>query len=122
MRIGFEALDDVDVTSDLREAVCRKVTERVASSVFAGVQDLRLRLRRSKDALLCVAIVGLSGGDLVTSTATNGTPLEAVVAALDGLPERIERAHQYDRRSKSADDGNRHAAVREELHRLFDRV
>lgn len=122
MRVGFEALDDVDVTSDVRDAVSRKVNERVASSMFAGVQDLRLRLRRTKDALLCVAIVGFAGGDLVTSTATSATPLEAIVDALDGLPERIERAHRSDRRSKSADDGDRHAAVRHELKRLLDRA
>ena len=121
MRIGFESLDDVDLTSDDRDAVSRKVSERITSSVFAGVQDLRLRLRRTKDALLCVAIVGLAGGDLVTSVATSGTPLEAVVDALDGLPERIERAQKIDRRSKSADDGDRHAAVREALKRLLDR-
>lgn len=123
MRIGLEALDDVDVTSDVRDAVSRKVSERAASSAFAGVQDLRLRLRRTKDALLCVAMVGFAGGDLVTSTATRDTPLEAVVDALDGLPERIERAHRIDRRSVSAADGaDRHAAVREALKRLLDRA
>jgi hypothetical protein len=121
MRIGLEALDDVDVTSDVRDAVSRTVSERAASSVFAGVQDLRLRLRRTKDALLCVAMVGFAGGDLVTSTAPRATPLEAVVQALDGLPDRIERAHRIDRRTKSAEDGDRHAAVRDELKRLLDR-
>jgi hypothetical protein len=122
MRIGLEGLDGIDVTGDLRETVDRKVSERVGSSVFAGVQDLRLRLRRSKDALLCVAIVGFAGGDLVTSTATSGTPLEAVADALDGLPERIERANRTDRRSMPADGGDRHAVVRAELRRLLGRA
>ena len=61
MRVALEALD-VDVPSDLQEAVCRKVKERVGTSVFSGVQDLRLRLRRAKGALLCVAAVGFPGG------------------------------------------------------------
>ena len=124
MRIGLEALDDVDVTNDVRDAVSRKVNESVASSMFAGVQDLRLRLRRTKDALLCVAIVGFAGGDLVTSTATSSTPLEAVVDALDGLSERIESAQRFERRPKTAyaDNGDRHAAVRDELKRLLDRA
>ena len=122
MRIGLESLDDVDLASDVREAVSRKVDERVSSSAFAGVQDLRLRLRRTKDALLCVAIVGFAGGDLVTSTATSDTPLDAVVDALDGLPARMERVHRADRRSTPADDGGRHAAVREELKRLLARA
>lgn len=120
MRIGLESIDDVDITNDVREAVSRKVNERVASSVFAGVQDLRLRLRRTKDALLCVAIVGFAGGELVTSVATSGTPLEAVVDALDGLPARIERVHRLERGSKSGADRDRHAAVRGELKRLLD--
>jgi len=118
MRVGLEALDDVEVSSDVREAVSRTVRERSGSSVFAGVADLRLRLRRTKDALLCVAIVGFAGGDLVTSTATSGTPLEAVVDALDGLSERIDR--RTDRRSSgSASGADRHAAVRNELKRLL---
>jgi hypothetical protein len=122
MRIGLEALDDVDVTSDVREAVDRKVNERVDSPMFTGAQDLRLRLRRTKDALLCVAIVGFAGGDLVTSTAARNTPLEAVVDALEGLSERIERVQRFDRRSQTATDAaDRHAAVRGELKRLLDR-
>ena len=60
MRVGLEALDDVEVSSDVREEVSRKVSERFASSVFAGVEDLRLRLRRTKGALLCVVAVGFS--------------------------------------------------------------
>jgi hypothetical protein len=117
MRVGFEALD-VDVSSDVREAVGRKVSERFASSVFAGAEDLRLRLRRTKGALLCVAVVGFIGGDLVTSTATSESPLEAVVDALDRLPERIDRVHRTDRRASAVD---RHAVVRDELKRLLDR-
>src|SRR5690242_20141957 len=96
IRVGLEAGDDVDVSPELREVVEREVTERWSSSVFAGVRDLRLRLLRSKGALLCVAMVGFAGGDLVTSTATRNTPLDAVVDALEGLPERIVRIHRSD--------------------------
>ncbi len=117
MRVGLEALDDVQVSSEVREAVSRQVTERVASSVFSGVQDLRLRLRRTKGALLCVAVVGFAGGDLVTSTATSESPLEAVVDALDGLPARMQRVHRAESRSQ-----DRHAAVRAELKKLLDRA
>ena len=117
MRVGFDVLDDVQVSSDERDAVTRTVSERFASSVFAGVEDLRLRLRRTKGALLCVVMVGFASGDLVTSTATSDTPLEAVVDALDALPERIDRVQRSDRRS--ANDADRHAAVREELKRLL---
>jgi hypothetical protein len=116
MRVGFEALD-VDVSSDVRDAVSRTVSERLASSVFAEVQDLRLRLHRTKGALLCVAVVGFVGGDLVTSTATSDSPLGAIVDALDRLPGRIGLAHRTDRRPNDVD---RHAAVREELKRLLD--
>ena len=121
MRIALEALD-VHVPSDVREAVSRKVSERVASSVFSGVQDLRLRLRRTKGALLCVAAVGFVGGDLVTSTATSNSPLEAIVDALDGLPERIDRVHRTDRSARKFTSGDSHAVVREELKRLLDRT
>src|SRR5688500_9602878 len=117
MRVGFDVLDDVQVSSDERDAVTRTVSERFASSVFAGVEDLRLRLRRTKGALLCVVMVGFASGDLVTSTATSDTPLEAVVDALDALPERIDRVQRSDRRS--GNDADRHAAVREELKRLL---
>ena len=113
MRVGFEALDGVQLSSDLREALARKVSER--SSVFAGVDDLRLRLRRTKGALLCVAMVGFASGELVTSTATSATPFEAAVDALDALPERIERAQRTDARANV----DRHAAVREALKRLL---
>lgn len=122
MRVGLEALDDVQVSSEVREAVSRQLTERIASSVFSGVQDLRLRLRRSKGALLCVAIVGFAGGDLVTSTATSESPLDAMVDALDGLPARMQRVQRTDARSKDANDADRHAAVRAELKRLLDRA
>jgi len=122
MRVGFESLDDIQVSSDVCEAVSRTVSERFTSSVFAGVVDLRLRLRRTKGALLCVAIVGFVGGDLVTSTATSDSPLEAVVDALDGLPERIGRVHRTERRPEVPVDVERHAAVRDELKRLLDRA
>jgi hypothetical protein len=121
MRVGLEAPDDFQVSREVRDAVSRQVAERVASSVFAGVQDLRLRLRRTKDALLCVAIVGFAGGDLVTSVATSRSPLEAVVDALDGLPARIERVHRTDSRSNNASP-DRHAAVRAQLKMLLDRA
>jgi hypothetical protein len=119
MRVGFEALD-VQVGSDVRDAVTRKVNERVAMSVFSGVQDLRVRLRQTKAAFLCVAAVGFAGGDLVTSTATSDHPLGAVMNALDGLPERIGRVHRTERRSES--DADRHVAVREELKKLLARA
>jgi hypothetical protein len=120
VRVAFEAID-VDVPSDVREVMSQKVKERLASSIFSGVQDLRLRLRRTKGALLCVAAVGFVGGDLVTSTGTSSSPLEAMVDAMDGLPERIDRAHR-DRRTNGSTSGDRHAAVREELKRLLDRA
>src|SRR6185369_5920681 len=96
MRVALEALD-VRVGDDVLKAVNREVTERVPSSVFAGVRDLRLRLRQTKGALLCVAAAGFAGGDLVTSTATSNNPLEAIVGALEGLPDRIDRVHHRDR-------------------------
>lgn len=120
MRVALEALD-VDVPNDVVEAVNHKVKQRVASSIFSGVQDLRLRLRRSKGALLCVAAVGFAGGDLVTSTATSSSPLEAIVDALDGLPERIDRVHRNDQRS-AAMSPDRHAAIRETLKLMLDRA
>lgn len=119
MRIALDTMD-VDVSSEEREVVRRKVSERVASSVFAGVQDLRLRLRQTKGALLCVAAVGFVGGDLVTSTATSDSPVEAIVDALEGLPERIDRVHRASAASATPLDG--HAAVREELRRLLARA
>lgn len=116
MRVALEALDDVSVADDVLEAVNREVTERTRSPLFVGVRDLRLRLRQVKGALLCIVAVGFSGGDLVTSTATSKTPLEAIVGALDALPERIERIHQP---RSSAPAADRHAAVRAELTRLL---
>lgn len=117
MRVGFEALD-VDVSKDERDAVCRTVKERSSSSTFSGVQDLRLRLRRVKGALLCVAIVGFAEGDLVTSTATSSSPLGAVVDALDALPQRLDRMPRIER-PKNAVAAARHAALREEVKRLL---
>jgi hypothetical protein len=117
MRVGFEALD-VDVSSDERDAVCRTVKERSSSSMFSGVQDLRLRLRQVKGALLCVAIVGFAEGKLVTSTATSSSPLGAVVEALDGLPQRLDRMPRIER-PRNAVATARHAALREEVKRLL---
>jgi hypothetical protein len=124
MRVGFEALEDVVVSNDVREAVCRKVKEGVASSLFAGVEDLRVRLRRSKGALVAVAIVGFAGGGLVTSTATSDKDdaLEAVVDALDGIPSHLDRAQRSYRRAESAPSPERHAAVREHLRKMLDRA
>jgi hypothetical protein len=116
MRVALEALD-VGVADDVLEAVSREVTERTSSSVFQGVRDLRLRLRRAKGALLCVAAVGFVSGDLVTSTATSDSPLDAIVGALEGLPDRIDRAYRHEHRATAGQDG--HAAVREELRRLL---
>ena len=120
MRVGFDVEDDVSVSGDLRDAVSRKVSERFGASVFAGVEDLRLRLRRTKGALLCVAMVGFAGGSLVTSTATSASPLEAIRGALDGLPARIDRVRGLDGRTSNTVDN--HAAVREELKRLLARA
>lgn len=120
MRVGLEALDDVQVSSEVREAVCRQVKARTA--VFSGAADLRLRLRRTKGALLCVAIVGFAGGDLVTSTATSESPLDAVVDALDGLPARMERVHRTEARANDPSAADRHAAVRARLKMLLDRA
>jgi hypothetical protein len=121
MRVALEALD-VDVADDDLEAMSREVTERVGSTVFAGARDIRLRLRRAQGALLCVAAVGFAGGDLVTSTAISDTPLEALVGALEGLPDRIESVHRGDHRPSSAPTMTRHAAVREQLKRLLERA
>ena len=124
MRVGFEALEDVEVSSDVREAVCRKVNEGVAASLFAGVDDLRLRLRRTKGVLVAVAIVGFAGGGLATSTATSASndPLEAVAGALDGIPAHLDRAQRSYRRSEDAPGADRHAAVRDHLRKVLDRA
>lgn len=115
MHFAIEALD-VGVDDDVLLAANREVSARVASSLFAGVRDVRLRLRQAKGALLCVVAVGFAGGDLVTSTATGERPLEAIVGALDGLPDRVDRVHRRETRPS----GLTHAAVRDELKRLLD--
>lgn len=97
MHVAVEALDVGVADADL-EAVSREVSQRFTSSLFAGVRDLRLRLRSAQGALLCVAVVGFAGGGLVTSTATSDTPLTAMVGALDGLPERMDRIHRAEGR------------------------
>ena len=124
MRVRFEALEDVQVSDDVREAVCRKVKESQASSLFAGVDDLRLRLRRTKGVLVAVAIVGFAGGGLATSTAASasGDPLEAVVGALDGIPAHLDRIQRAYRRSEEATSTARHAAVRDHLRKMLDRA
>ena len=114
MNVAVEALDVGLADADL-EAVSREVTQRAASSLFAGVRDLRLRLRSAKGALLCVAVVGFAGGELVTSTATSDTPLAAMVGALEGLPERMDRMHRAEPKPAAFD----HAPVRAELKRLL---
>jgi hypothetical protein len=121
MRVALEAPELWDAESGCLEAVNREVTERLSSSAFADARDVRLRLRRAKGALLCVAIVGFAGGDLVTSTATSNTPLEAIAGALEALPNRIDRIHRTDRPDTSS-TMTRHAAVRAELKRLLDRA
>jgi hypothetical protein len=115
MHVAVDALDVGVAESDL-EAVSREVTSRFASSLFAGVRDLRLRLRSAQGALLCVAVVGFAGGKLVTSTATSDTPLAAMVGALDGLPERMDRIQRTEVPASGAD----HAPVRAELKRLLE--
>lgn len=121
MRVGIDT-EDVHVPSEVCEEVRRTVNGRLEASVFAGVADLRLRLRRTQNALLCVAMVGFVGGDLVTSTATSDDPLGAVVDALDALPARIDRLHRSERASADASSPDRHAAVRDELRRLLART
>ena len=125
MRVGFEALEDLEVSDDVREAVCKKVKEGVASSLFAGVDDLRLRLRRTtKGVLVAVAIVGFAGGGLATSTATSTSndPLAAVSDALDGIPAHLDRAQRSYRRAEDAPSTDRHAAVREHVRRVLDQA
>lgn len=109
MRVAVEA-NDVGVSAAELDAVNREVTARAQSPMFAGAKDLRFRLRQVKGALLCIVAVGFSGGDLVTSTATSKTPLEAMVGALDGLPERMERLPRIEHRAAPT-----HASVRDQL-------
>jgi len=119
MRVAVEALDDITVTDDMLSAVDSEVRERVSASaaVLEGARDLRLRLRNVKGALLCIVAVGFSGGDLVTSTATRSTPMEAVVEALDGLPDRIASGRVIQRNELRG--SATHAEVRAELKRLL---
>jgi hypothetical protein len=112
MRVAVDA-EDVGLSEAELDAVNREVTARVQSPLFEGVRDLRFRLRQVKGALLCVVAVGFSAGDLVTSTATSKTPLEAMVTALDGLPERMERIPRIEHRPPT------HAAVRNKLKLLL---
>jgi hypothetical protein len=119
MRVALEAVGVV-VGEPVLDAVTREVSQRAtSSSVFAGVNDLRLRLRREKGALLCVAVLGLASGGLVTSTVKSESPLEAIVGALDGLPGSIDRQRSYSRPDQ-APGGSTHAAAREELKKLLD--
>jgi len=118
MNVAVDAVDVGVADADL-EAVSREVRDRLGSSLFAGVRDLRLRLRTAKGALLCVAVVGFAGGELVTSTATSDTPLTAMFGALDGLPDRIDRIHRAAPAQATAPLD--HALVRAELKRLLDR-
>lgn len=60
-----------------------------------------------------------AAGQLVTSTATSATPLEAVVGALVGLPERIERIKGAEPRPPIPTEPSSHAAVRKQLERLL---
>lgn len=118
MRVAIEALD-LSVSDDELAAVDREVNARASAEPFKEARDLRLRLRRTKNALICVAAVGFVGGGLVTSTATRPTPIQAIVGALDELPERIERseAASAGRRANRA-KGTTHAAVRDAVRRL----
>gem|GEM_PF-5870837 len=113
MRVALEAVD-VAVSNEELEAVEREVNERVVGMpAFSDARDLRLRLRHVKGALLCLVAVGFNAGGLVTSTATSSNPLAAVVGALDGLPERMERMPRIERRRAT------HADVRAEVKRLL---
>jgi hypothetical protein len=121
MRVALEAVD-VSVGEPVLDAVTREVSERAStSSIFAGVSDLRLRLRQEKGALLCVAVLGFASGGLVTSTVTSDSPLEAIVGALDGLSESVDRQRSYSR-PDGASSASTRAAAREQLARLLDRV
>ena len=114
MKVAVDA-EDIGLSAAELDAVSREVDARAQSPMFAGAKDLRFRLRQVKGALLCIVAVGFSGGDLVTSTATSKTPLEAMVGALDGLPERIERLPRIDHEHRPTT----HAAVRNQLKLLL---
>jgi hypothetical protein len=118
MRVSVEALD-VEVGDEVLAAVDREVNQRAASSSFAGVRDLRLRLRSAKGVLLCVAAVGFASGKLVTATGTSDRPLDAIVSALEGLPDRMDRLQRGEARAASPAATTEHAAVREALKRLL---
>lgn len=121
MRIAIDAAD-VQMPDDVLSAVDRAVSARVDSSspAFAGARDLRLRLRQTKNALLCIAAVGFAGGALVTSTATSSSPYEAIVSALDELPSRIDRLDGARKATEAARPaGTEHAAVRAQLRRML---
>ena len=119
MQLAVEALDVGVADADL-EAVRREVSERFTTSLFAGVRDLRLRLRSAKGALLCVAVDVTSSPPAKPTTATSNTPLTAMVGALDGLPARMDRLHRADTAAPAPSLD--HAAVRAELKRLLDRA
>jgi hypothetical protein len=118
MRIAIEA-GDLPVSDDILSEVDRAVRARASASAFDGARDLRLRLRQTKNALLCVAAVGFAGGALVTSTAEGMTPVEAVVGALEDLPARRERQDEARRGVVVASGPAEHAALRVELTRLL---
>lgn len=121
MRVAVEAAEDVSVGDDVLAAVNREVTERGTTPGLFGARDVRLRLRRAKGALMCIVAVGFPAGTLVTSTATRSTPMEAIVEALDGLPERMQRVQPAPALA-SVGDAPSHAAVRDTLKRLLDRA
>lgn len=117
MRIAIEA-GDLPVSDDVLSEMDRAA--RARASTFIGARDLRLRLRQTKNALLCVVAVGFAGGGLVTSTAEGTTPFEAVVGALEELPARRDRLDDARRSATVADAPTEHAALRGELRRLLD--
>ena len=118
MRVSVEALD-VEVGDEVLTVLDREVSRRIRSSMFAGVRDLRLRLRSAKGVLLCVAAVGFASGDLVTATGTSDRPLDAMLGALEGLPDRMDRVQRAEARVKAPVAMTDDAAVREELKRLL---
>lgn len=121
MRVRVEA-NEVAVSDEELSAVDAAVNARAGAwSRIAGARDLRLRLVRTKNALLCVAAVGLSGGGLVTSTAESSSPLAAMVGALDELPGRFDRLEsaRRDSAARVLESADSHAVVREELRRLL---
>lgn len=120
MRIAIQA-DDVSVSEDVLAEVGRELSARTTSPAFAGAQDLRLRFRQAKNALLAVVAVGFAGGGLVTSTAEGASPVDAVVSALEELPARKDRILEA-RASAVPSPAAEHAAFRSELSRLLARA